>query len=293
MGGPSTRSHPPVLTTPTSSAPSTESEEDSVNPLLSEGEREGLLGSEESEDEDTAVPEKRKYLPRDSTVKFLNSVTENTLRNDCRRKLLEKFPILSCDPAHPPKVHAALMGIIPKPAKRHDRHLSKMQQFAMDAPGPLTWLYEQLETAETVDRARAKLAVQSTLSLLGNSTAHFSLERRKAIMKHLNEEISPLVEEKFPNRGPYLFGEDFGQKAKTAANNMRALKGSQGKRTKPFFQESGNFTKKRKVFQPQSRRGAWGISGPTYSQTSVLSRLGPPRLRQLQQKADGRARPKK
>ena len=111
-------------------------------------------------------------------------------------------------------------------------------------------------------------------------------------MKHLNEEISPLAEEKFPNRGSYLFGEDFGHKAKAAADNMRALKGSQGKRSKPFFRESGNFTKKRKVFQPQSRRGAWGISGPTYSQTSVLSRLGPPRPRQLQQKADGRARPK-
>ena len=161
-----------------------------------------------------------KYLPRDSTVKFLNSVTENTLRNNCRRELLEKFPIPSCDPAHPPKVHAALMGIVPKPAKRHDRHLSKMQQFAMDALGPLTWLYEQLETAETVDRTKAKLAVQSALSY---ATAHFSLERHKAIMKHLNEEISPLAEEKSSYRGPYLFGEDFGQKAKTAANNIRAL----------------------------------------------------------------------
>ena len=91
-------------------------------------------------------------------MKFLNSVTENTLRNNRRRELLEKFPIPSCDPAHPPKVHAALMGIVPKPAKRHDRHLSNMQQFAMDALGPLTWLYEQLETAETVDRTKAKLA---------------------------------------------------------------------------------------------------------------------------------------
>ena len=184
--GPSTHSQPLVLATPTSSAPSTEPDEDSVNPFLSKGEREGLQGSEEeSEDEDTAVPGKRKYLPRDSTVKFLNSVTENTLRNDHRRELLEKFPISSCDPAHPPKVHAALMGIIPKPAKRLDRLLSKMQQFEMDALGPLTWLYEQLETTETVDRTRAKLAVQSALSLLGNATAHFSLERHKAIMKHL------------------------------------------------------------------------------------------------------------
>ena len=97
-------------------------------------------------------------------MKFLNSVMENTLRNDRRRELLEKFPIPSCDPAHPPKVHAALMGIIPKPAKRHDRHLSKMQQFAIHALGPLTWLYEQLETAETVELCKGK--VGSTVSTL-------------------------------------------------------------------------------------------------------------------------------
>ena len=58
--GLSTHLQPPVLATPTSSAPSTEPDEDSVNPFLSEGECEGLLGSEEeSEDEDTAVPGKR------------------------------------------------------------------------------------------------------------------------------------------------------------------------------------------------------------------------------------------
>ena len=61
-GGPSTHSQPPVLATPTSLPLSTEPDEDSINPFLSEGEREGLLGSEEkSEDEDTAVPGKRKY----------------------------------------------------------------------------------------------------------------------------------------------------------------------------------------------------------------------------------------
>ena len=77
--GPSTHSHPPVLATPTHSAPSTEPDEDSVNLFLSEWEREGLLGSEESGDEDIAVPGKRKYLPGDSTVKCLNSVTVKIL----------------------------------------------------------------------------------------------------------------------------------------------------------------------------------------------------------------------
>ena len=46
-------------------------------------------------------------------------------------------------------------------------------------------------------------------------------------MKHLNNDIKFLAETEFPQSGPYLFGDDFGTKAKTAADNIRALKGIQ------------------------------------------------------------------
>ena len=55
---------------------------------------------------------------------------------------------------------------------------------------------------------------------------HFNVERRKAIMKHLNTDIKFLAETEFPDGGPYLFGEDFGKRAKAAADDIRALKGS-------------------------------------------------------------------
>ena len=37
-----------------------------------------------------------------------------------------------------------------------------------------------------------------------------------------------------PNRGPWLFGEDFGARAKAMSDSIRALKTSLGKRKAPF-----------------------------------------------------------
>ena len=120
------------------------------------------------------------YVLREDTIKFLHSTTDTTLKHDRRRELLSKFSIPACDSAHTLKVHATLFGIISKPAKK--------QQFVMDALGPLTWLYEQFRNAKMVDHSKVKLAVHSTMSLLGNASAHMSLEWHKAVMKYFNEE---------------------------------------------------------------------------------------------------------
>ena len=58
-------------------------------------------------------------------------------------------------------------------------------------------------------------------------------------MKHLNTDIKHLAEADVPDRGSYLFGEDFGKRAKTAAENVRALKGIQTKRGNRFSGEGG------------------------------------------------------
>ena len=44
-------------------------------------------------------------------------------------------------------------------------------------------------------------------------------------MKYLNRYLKPLAEGLFPDRGPLLFGDDFASKAKSTADNVKALKG--------------------------------------------------------------------
>ena len=94
-------------------------------------------------------------------------------------------------------------------------------------------------------------------------------------MKHLNSDLRPLCEGKFPDRGTYLFGENFGVKAKKASDNIRALKGiSSG--GKGRFSRFGGSNKGK---QPQSRRFTWGKSSwnknTQGTQNSVINRLGP------------------
>ena len=134
------------------------SEEESINPHVSESERRELFSESEEEssdsEEEVGPPTKRKFTPHQDTIDF-RSVTEKPLKNDRRKMIASKFPLPSCDPAHPPKMDDAVACLIPKSGKTFDRFLSKLQQFTMDAVGPLTVLYEQLEregeSSSTVD----------------------------------------------------------------------------------------------------------------------------------------------
>lgn len=123
--------------------------------------------------------------------------------------ITNKHPLPSCDYAHTPKLDDDIACIVPKSAKTYVRYLRKLQQFSLDAMGPITWLHEQMVSEEVVDPAKVK-EVKASIALLGNASAHFSVERRKSVMKHMNKDLRPLCEGKFPKRGPHLFGEDFG-----------------------------------------------------------------------------------
>ena len=109
-----------------------ESDENCINPFLPEGEREELLESKEDllEDEDIGPPPaKKRHVPGESTTSLLRVTTEKPLKNDKRNSILARYPVPSCDPAHPPKLDDSVLCVIPQQARTYDRYLSKMQQF--------------------------------------------------------------------------------------------------------------------------------------------------------------------
>lgn len=241
---------------------SSSSENETINPFVDEDERSGLLGDssgDELSEEEPPPAKKAKISVSSETGKILKSAFSKSLKNDKRKVHTNKFPLPSVDCVHTPKLDEAISCLILKSAKTYDRYLSKMQQFSVDALGPLIWLNENLEGSP-----KAKEAVTSAIALMGNASAHLSTERRKSIMKHLNKDLRPLCDGKFPDRGPYLFGDGFGARAKSTADNIKALKGI---KPKPgHFSGSGGSKGK----QPQSRRNySWGKN------TAVFSRLGP------------------
>ena len=123
----------------------------------------------------------------------------------------------------------------------------------MDSLGSLLYLQEQLAEGNTADPKKLRAAMKASITLLGNATAHFNLKRQKSAMKHLNR--SPTTGKgRLPNRGPWLFGEDFSRKAKSMSDSIRALKTTLGKRKMPF--SSGGGPQEDKSTQARTPRAA-------------------------------------
>ena len=51
--------------------------------------------------------------------------------------------------------------------------------------------HEQLQKNELPDTDTLEAAVKCSLSLMANASTHFSVERRKCIMKHLDNDLKP------------------------------------------------------------------------------------------------------
>lgn len=239
-----------------------------VDLFLSGRERSELFSSSEDSDDEDIPPAKRNFVPTEETLKFWDSVPLKPLKNEKRKAAINKFPIPSCDPAHPPKLDESVSSLVPKSAKTYDSFLSKLQRFTLDAAGPLLWMLNERSEGRDVD---VEAAVRASLALLGNASAHFSVERRRAILKHLNKDLKPLADADFPKKGPYLFGDDIGKQTKKMADNVSALKGLQSRKTSnpSCFSGSSNSNRKTNTFKSQSRHGSWG----TNSRRSVFGRL--------------------
>ena len=263
-----------------------EGEEDTINPYVSDRERSDLLSDSENElgsdeDDDLKEPEaKKRFTPSEGVQKLLSSMSSKPLKNERRRTIINKLPMPASDPAHPPKLDEAVSSLVPKSAKSHDKFLSKLQRYTLDAMGPLIWMLDQFQQGNEIDPKVGKGAIRSSLCLLGNASAHFNVERRKALMKHLNKDLRPLAEGEFPDKGANLFGEDFGKRAKSMADNIRALKGVQYK--KPgLFSGYGDSNRRFPSSRHQSRRQNWGAQSA--AKRSVFQRLDAAASRQPQQ----------
>lgn len=198
---------PPSVDAPTPSVSTlSDEEEDDVNPWLSKDEQGQLLSGLESEPDGEEgdkppQPKRAKFMLQPRTVKILRAVTEQPVSNDKRRVITNKYPLPACDQAHTPKLDLDIFCIVPKSAISYDRFLSKLQQFSVDALGPLAWIHERLSGEETADPVQIKEAAKAAMALLGNAYAHMTNERRWNILKHLNKDLWPLAGSTFPNRG--------------------------------------------------------------------------------------------
>ena len=199
-----------------SSAPSTsvQSHKDTVSPFLSQTEGREFRDSDDCESESEEEAEaKGKFTLSAQSAKLLTEVTAKPLKNTKRRQLLDRFPQPAmCDQVYPPKLDESISLIIPHSSRKEDTLLSRLQ--------------EQL--AEGGTTADPKNAIKT---LLGNAAPQECYE-------------APQQGPSTPGKrclGLWVFGKDFGTKAKSMSDSIKAHKTSLGKGKALFFRQRRPF----------------------------------------------------
>ena len=135
-----------------------DSEEDWVsliNPHISQEERDELL----SDDSQSEVDQEDRYQGEvsDEAQSFLDLAFKKAASNNQHKKWLENFPRPTSLSANPPTIDKLMYSLIqssPGPTKKkilsHDRILVKLQRYASDATGPLTFLLSELQAGRPV-----------------------------------------------------------------------------------------------------------------------------------------------
>ena len=130
-----------------------------------------------------------------------------------------------------PKRDSLIKGELGKEALEADRKLSRLQNFTLDAAGPLVAALEEFEK-EDANAETIAAAIQQSLLLLGNASTQFSVERRAKALAKLNPDLKSMADDKdFSQAPPYLFGPGFEKKAKERTEALECLR----KVSKPTF----------------------------------------------------------
>lgn len=145
------------------------------------------------------------------------------LDNSSRKSKGTKFGTPDSHWIRCPKMDAVVMANVSKEAERIDCAASWLQLFWLDAVTPLVMLLERDEELQLP--AEAIQMVQTSILLMGNASFHHSMERRRALLQHLNPQLKQLVEESdFKDAASMLFGDNFGAIAKQRLEAAAALK---------------------------------------------------------------------
>ena len=192
---------------------------------------------------------------------FLEATFDSRLSYKDRRKQIVRYGEPDSKWTTCPSISPVVAATLPSAALKEDKAAFRAQEMYMEAMAPLAALLESTDD-ENFTIKEAIPMVQSAVRLLGDATQHHSSLRRKAIMQHLNPQLQTLMKDvDFKGSQPLLFGDDFGEKAKSrmeAAAALRKVVNPTAPKRKSGFQKS----------HPQ--KTTWGHQGGKTKQYSPM-----------------------
>ena len=121
------------------------------------------------------------------------------------------------------KIDTIIRNKLPRDTLEEDETLSRLQNFLLDAVGPLVAKHDDLVFLNDADHIQQ--AIQLALAILGNASAQFSQEQRSKALARLNPYLKSLVEDEDISKSPpLLFGPGFKKKAKERCEAITCLR---------------------------------------------------------------------
>ena len=181
---------------------------------------------------------------------FIEAAFKSRLDNDSRGKKKAKLGLPDSKWLKSPELDSFIASTIPKDVTRADSTAERIQRYWLDAAAPLAAIIEKTDAGE-INQDEAIQGIRAALVLMGNASQHHAIQRRKAILQHLNPQLKGLVkDEDFATSAPFLFGPDFGEIAKRRLEAAALIQKTQAK--------PQNFQKRHP--QKQSYWSRWGGS---------------------------------
>jgi len=217
-----------------------------------------LSGEELSDDEDDDGDGDDTFKLSEEGDAFIETAFKSGLDSAARGKKKAKLGLPDSKWLKSPQLDPFIASTIPKDITRADTAAEKIQRYWLDATAPLTAIIEKTDAGE-IDQADAIQGIRAALVLMGNASQHHAIQRRKAILQHLNPQLKSLVkDEDFATAAPFLFGPSFREIAKERLEAAALIQKTQSK-TQQNFQ--------RRHPQKQSywgrRGGSKGYGGPS------------------------------
>ena len=174
-----------------------------------------------------------------------------------------------------PELSEVVGASLSKKAVKEDKVAFRAHKMWLEATTPLAALLEKTDNS-SFSITDAIPMIQSALMLMGDASQYQASLRTKTLLQHLNPELKSLMSDKdFSKAHTLLFGEDFGEKAKSqleaAAVLQKATSTKASSSSRQGFRKS--YPQRNTWGQVGGRQNSYG-SGKTRRQQSAAGGKG-------------------
>lgn len=155
---------------------------------------------------------------------FMEATFGIELEYTTRKAKMAKYGMLDSVWLKCPELSLVVAATLSKEAVKEDKVAFRAQQMWIEVTIPLAACLEKAHKGD-FSATEAILMIQAALILMGDASQHQSSIRRKMLMQHFNPQLKGLMNDSdFGKTQPFLFGENFGEKAKARLEAAAALK---------------------------------------------------------------------